>query len=188
MATTARPPVGREDPRGAALAASLRRMRWAILLVGIFGAATLAAFSLGAIPGLRNVQGMAGTIGVLAVAIFVGAGGIGAWLLRTRVANTRTQRVARAGDGLVVEFVSDRKVRLDWSDPELRLRLGLFDSARLQSAVLRWGTGKMGQYASITLAGAETVQAEDTGRGFRLMVSPSGKPSSGWREIVIARS
>jgi hypothetical protein len=188
MATTASALVGIEDPSGVARAASLRRMRWAILLAGLFGAVSLVVFILGAIPGWRNVRGTAGTIGVLAGAVFVGGAAIGAWLLWTRVANTRTKRVALTSDGVVVEFVSDQSVRLDWSDPELRLRLRFFDSARAQSAVLLWGTGKMGEYASITRAGAETVQAEATGHGFQLKVAPSGKPSSGWREIVIARS
>jgi hypothetical protein len=188
MATTARPLVGIEDPGGEGLAASLRRMRWAILVVGLFGTVVLVAFVLGAIPGLHNVQGMAGTIGVLAGATFVGAAGIGSWMLWTRIANTRTKRVVLTSDGLVVEFVSDQRVRLDWSDPELRLRLRFFDGAQEQSAMLLWGAGKMGQYASITRAGAETVEAEATGHGFRLTVTPSGEPSSGWREIVIARS
>ena len=180
---------GIEDPEAAGVAASLKRMRWAILGVGLACSAFLVAFQTGALPGLGDVQGGLGEIGILAGAAFLAAAGIGSWMLWTKLANTRARRVLLTADGLRIEFMNYPPVQLNWSDPQLRLSLTSLDTPQGSPAVvIRWGRGRMGQYANITRSGAEMVKSEATRNGFRLRSTSTGKVPNVYNETVVART
>jgi hypothetical protein len=65
--------------------ARLRRLRWPILATGVLCGTFLVAFAQGLIPGIENMRGAWGRIGILAGAAYLYAAGIGSWIMFTRL-------------------------------------------------------------------------------------------------------
>jgi hypothetical protein len=169
-------------------AASLRKMRWVVLAVGLVGSAVLTAFVFGVIPGIKNAEGLAGTVGVSFGAAFVAAAGIVSWWLWTRVANFRTKSASLTSQGLTVEFVGGSIVRLDWADPKLQFSIVEFPNSRVVTgATLKWGPGGLGHYAFVSRGGAELIKSQAGSRGYKVSTKSSGKPPNLWTTTQVSR-
>lgn len=181
-------PGGIQASDGSKLSASMRRMRWAVLATGLAGSVLLVAFQLEFIPSLVATMGTIGAVVVYAGAAFIAVAGLGSWWLWTRLANTRTHRVSPTSQGILVEFSDGSKTELRWGGVGLAIRIREFsNSATVSGATLLWGKGRMGQYAHITLAGAQQVKSLAAEAGLRLTNTPIGKSTSGWSETRIDR-
>lgn len=109
-------------------AASLKRLRWPVLITGVAGAAILVAFQLGLIPGVQDLNGSLGAIGVFCGAAFVGAGGVVGWWVWTRLANSRTRRVTLTAQGILVVFNDEASALLSWADTNLHMTIKEFSN------------------------------------------------------------
>lgn len=170
------------------LAASIKKQRWGILAVGLAGSAVLIIDLLGYIPGAQNIRGLAGSIGLAVGAAFVGAAGvIGCWLW-SRFADTRSKRVRLTESGVETEFVGGSTARFAWADPDLRLTVReCSDPTVFPDASVVWGTGRLGQVATISRAGAERLRAEASSRGLRGTTTTEGKPPYVWTTTKFIR-
>ncbi|MGA8537004.1 MAG: hypothetical protein WB789_06390 [Thermoplasmata archaeon] len=169
-------------------AASLKRLRWPVLITGVAGAAILVAFQLGLIPGVQDLNGSLGAIGVFCGAAFVGAGGVVGWWVWTRLANSRTRRVTLTAQGILVVFNDEASALLSWADTNLHMTIKEFSNpAIVPDSTILWGKGGMRQYAFVTREGAERVRTISTDHGFRLTNTQSGKPPSVWNLTEISR-
>jgi hypothetical protein len=136
---------------------------------------------VGVIPGVLTGDSTEVAIAIYAVSGFVVMAGVISWWLWTRIAETRTKSATLTPEGVELEFFGGSTTSLNWTDRELRLRLREFsDSDRVQGATLEWGSGRMGQYASISRVGAAHIKEEAVAHGLKLASSTTGTAPNQW--------
>ena len=148
-----------------------------VLATGLVLGSLLVLLQVGVIPGVLTGDNTMGAVGVYVGAALVMGGGVGGWVVWTRIAKTRTKSVVLTQEGIRIAFRGGTTVILPWDDPEFHVKLQESSSSDETGSVrLEWSAAGKGQYVFVTREGGSRIRSEAAGRGLTVSSTTSGSP------------
>jgi hypothetical protein len=145
----------------------------------------LIVFDAGWIPGLTNQRGVTGGWLTLIAAFYLFALAAVAWVLFSRIAARRANRLIVSGSGVTAVLPDLAQVLFSWADPgfEATITQWSTDASRDRSIQLR--DGRLSAFGFATAAGADVLEGEARRNNLKVESKVMGKSPRTWVVVRI---